>query len=137
MNCHQTKKAVDSTNRAAETQALRRSGPYLCAGSILISADRVRRLDDATEMLDRYGPHARDGLRRVDAMSNCGDIVVLSEFDPGSGEVAAFEDQIGSHGGLGGWQSSALILHPKEWSLGGRIVGAPELHRAIRAWLVR
>ena len=106
-------------------------------GPLVIGRDRATRLEAVAELIDRYGPYARDGLRRVDAMSNCGDIVVLSEFDPGSGEVAAFEDQIGSHGGLGGWQSSALILHPKEWSLGGRIVGAPELHRAIRAWLVR
>ena len=70
-------------------------------------------------------------------MSNCGDIVLVSGFDPGSGEVASFEDQIGSHGGVGGWQSAAFILYPSEWALGGRIVGAPELGHALRSIITR
>jgi len=66
-------------------------------------------------------------------MPNCGDLLVLSRFDVASGEVAAFEDQIGSHGGLGGWQSTAFVIHPKAWALEPGIVGSTELHRVLRA----
>lgn len=82
-----------------------------------------------------YGANALEGLRRVDAMPNCGDLVVVSRFDPETGEVAAFEDQIGSHGGLGGWQSSAFVLHPAEWDLPEHVVGATGLHAAMRSWI--
>ena len=72
---------------------------------------------DGIDPLGRFSPTAADGLRRVDAMTECGDLVVVSMFDPGSGEVAPFEEQIGSHGGLGGTQSDAFILHPAEWGI--------------------
>jgi hypothetical protein len=68
-------------------------------------------------------------------MPNCGDLVVISRFDEASGEVAAFEDQVGSHGGLGGWQTEAFVLHPRVWPLAAPIIGAPALHRALRVWL--
>jgi hypothetical protein len=42
MNCHQMKKAVDSTKSTADTQAFTRSGPYLCAGSIRSSSSKKR-----------------------------------------------------------------------------------------------
>ncbi|OLC51835.1 MAG: hypothetical protein AUH85_18285 [Chloroflexi bacterium 13_1_40CM_4_68_4] len=89
---------------------------------------------DGEDPLAPYGPTAVSGLLRVDAMPNCGDLVVLSAFDPTSGEGIAFEDQVGSHGGLGGSQSDAFVLHPREWPLEGPIVGATELHRVFRSW---
>jgi hypothetical protein len=108
-------------------------------GSVAIGAAGTTRLVDGrvdgSDPLAQYGPHALADLRRVDAMANCGDLVVISRFDEGSGEVAAFEDQIGSHGGLGGWQTEAFVLHPRAWTLAGPILGAPALHRALRAWL--
>ena len=90
---------------------------------------------DGIDPLARFGPTAADGLRRVDAMTECGDLVVVSMFDPGSGEVAPFEEQIGSHGGLGGTQSDAFILHPAEWGIDVPPVGAVALHQQIRRWL--
>jgi hypothetical protein len=42
MNCHQMKNAVESTKSTADTYALSRSGPYLCAGSIRISSSKKR-----------------------------------------------------------------------------------------------
>lgn len=100
-------------------------------GSLRLADGRVTG-DDPVAV---YGAHALEGLRRVDAMSNCGDLVVVSRFDPDTGEVAAFEDQIGSHGGLGGWQSSAFVLHPAAWDLPEHVVGATGLHAALRSWL--
>jgi hypothetical protein len=68
-------------------------------------------------------------------MSACGDLVLISECDAASGEVAAFEPQIGSHGGLGGMQTHPFILHPSEWSVDSALVGAPAIYEQIRRWL--
>ena len=50
--------------------------------------------------------------------------------------MAAFEELIGSHGGLGGPQTEPFILHPAEWSLDEEVpLGAPAIYRNIRHWL--
>jgi hypothetical protein len=90
---------------------------------------------DGLDPLSRFGPRAADGLRRVDGMAECGDLLVISMFDAESGEVAPFEEQIGSHGGLGGQQADAFILHPTEWGVDTLPVGAVALHQRIRRWL--
>ena len=52
------------------------------------------------------------------------------------GEVAAFEELIGSHGGLGGFQTQPFILHPVDWELDEPVpLGAPAIYRNIRRWL--
>jgi hypothetical protein len=90
---------------------------------------------EGTDPLPRFGPTAADGLRRVDAMAECGDIVMVSVFDAVSGEVAPFEDQVGSHGGLGGTQSEAFVMHPAEWGIDLPPVGAVALHKHLRRWV--
>ena len=91
---------------------------------------------EGLDPLARFGQKAADGLRRVDGMADCGDLLIVSMFDPESGEVAPFEEQIGSHGGLGGMQGDAFILHPAEWGMPqGPPVDAVALHREIRRWL--
>jgi len=90
---------------------------------------------DGTDTLSRFGPNAARGLRRLDAMEDCGDLVLISAFDESSGEVAPFEDQIGSHGGLGGEQSHAFVLHPSEWRIDAPIIGAVALNEQLRRWL--
>jgi hypothetical protein len=74
-------------------------------------------------------------MRRVDGMSNCPDLVAISLLDPATDEVAAFEELIGSHGGLGGPQTSPFILHPAEWKIDEPIIGAENVYRQIRKWL--
>ena len=83
----------------------------------------------------QYGGHAELGLQRVDAMAHCGDLVAISRLDAGTGEVAAFEELIGSHGGLGGQQTAPLIMHPAAWTIDEPIVGAEAVYRQIRHWL--
>ena len=99
-------------------------------GTRELADDRV----DGADPLEPFGPSATKGLRRVDDMTNCGDLVIVSRFDPPSGEVAAFEAQVGSHGGLGGKQTDAFILHPADWRIDAPLVGAPTVHRQIRRW---
>ena len=50
-------------------------------------------------------------LKREDAMVHAPDLLLLSQYDAELGEVAAFEELIGSHGGLGGPQTEPFILH--------------------------
>ena len=52
-------------------------------------------------------------------------------------EVAAFEELVGSHGGMGGTQSYPFLLHPAELELPDEeIVGPEAVHRHLRRWLV-
>ena len=61
-----------------------------------------------------------------------------SLYDATLGEVAAFEELVGSHGGLGGPQTAPFVLFPAEWPLDDvDLVGAPAVHRQLRRWLDR
>jgi hypothetical protein len=62
--------------------------------------------------------------------------VLNSSFWPEFGEVAAFEELVGSHGGMGGTQSFPFVLHSTdlEWP-DGQVVGAERVHRIFRGWL--
>ena len=64
------------------------------------------------------------------------DIPVNSFYDPESNEVAAFEELIGSHGGLGGNQSKPFLMIPSEWNFDGtEIVGTETLHKLLKTRL--
>jgi hypothetical protein len=90
---------------------------------------------DGGDPIEKYGEHARTGFERVDGMEHCGDLVAISLLDPETDEVAAFEELIGSHGGLGGYQTRPFILHPAEWTIDEPLVGAEAVYRQIRRWL--
>ncbi len=52
-------------------------------------------------------------LGRMAGFNNAGDIILISTLYP-DGQVAAFEELVGSHGGLGGEQTDAFLLHPAD-----------------------
>ena len=59
--------------------------------------------------------------------------MAISLYDPEKDEVAAFEELVGSHGGLGGAQSQPFIVHPVEWNWDAEeIVGAEKLHQVLK-----
>jgi uncharacterized membrane protein YvlD (DUF360 family) len=106
-------------------------------GPIVMSAKGTYGLrDDRCEgehMLPNFGPHAADHLMRTDGFRYAPDILVNSAYDPQSDEVAAFEELIGSHGGLGGTQCKPFVLYPTEWDLDlTEIVGAEKLHELFK-----
>jgi Type I phosphodiesterase / nucleotide pyrophosphatase len=110
------------------------------AGHALVHGARGR-LDLATGQLDGadpladYGSRAGDALRRLEGFATAGDIILLGAVDNVSGEVTGFEDLIGSHGGLGGWQTEPFILCPSGFTLEeDPPVGAPALYRQLIAW---
>jgi hypothetical protein len=57
---------------------------------------------------------------------------------PDSGEeVAAFEELVGSHGGMGGSQSLPFVLFPSDLPFPDEeVIGAEDMHRVLRRWLV-
>ena len=93
-------------------------------GAVVFGPRGVRYLDeDRVEGEDPtrlFGPHTVMSLKREDAMTHAPDLLLISQYDPELGEVAAFEELIGSHGGLGGPQTEPFILYPTEWQLDER-----------------
>lgn len=64
-----------------------------------------------------YGPGAAEALAQLDTRDHVGDLVVLGRYDPYLGEVTAFEELVGSHGGLGGGQDRAVLVTPVSWQV--------------------
>jgi len=113
----------------------RRLGPVVLgrAGRRLLRCDRV----EGEDPLAGFGPAAAADLRRHDGLRHTGDIVVNSGYDPVTQEVAAFEDLIGCHGGLGGWQDRPVLIHPAAWPVDGELTGADAVHDQLVRWLER
>ncbi len=109
------------------------------AGPLAIGSRGCHRLRDGhvdgDDPLLPYGRWARRDLLRHQAMEHVGDLVVISAVEPGLEEVAAFEELIGCHGGLGGWQTQALLIHPANWPQEGELVGPDAVHRQLLGWL--
>ncbi len=83
-----------------------------------------------------FGANAAAHLKRTDGFPHVPDILVNSFYDETTDEVAAFEELVGSHGGLGGEQSHPFVLIPAEWKVPDEeIVGAEHLNRVLRGWL--
>jgi hypothetical protein len=59
----------------------------------------------------------------------------MSTYWKDSDEVAAFEEQVASHGGAGGEQSKPFILYPGEFQLGiDKIIGAEAVYNVFKRW---
>lgn len=116
----------------------------LARGGISIPVAELR---DGDGPLAPFGPGAAAAVRRTDTFPHVADVMVNSMYDPESGTVHAFEEQIGSHGGLGGEQSRPFLLWPRGMTdpldavaaEGARrpaeLVGAEAVHRVLRRWL--
>lgn len=117
-------------------------------GPVAIGAGGLQVLDDGhvegEDPLLPYGSRARTDLLRATSMANTGDLLILSSVDA-TGHVHAFEELVGSHGGMGGDQNEAMLLYPSELSLDpslledrdgqGWLTGAESVHRQLVAWM--
>ena len=82
--------------------------------------------------LKNFGENAAMHLKRHDRFNNMPDILVNSFYDSQSDEVCAFEELIGSHGGLGGSQTRPFILYPSEWQEPGELIGAKSIYDFLK-----
>lgn len=86
--------------------------------------------------LAAFGEHAQEQVSRTDTFPHCADIMVNSLWDAQTGEVAAFEELVGSHGGLGGDQTKPFLLYPSDLPAPDEhLVGAETVHLQLKSWL--
>jgi len=110
-----------------------RDGPVVLSatGRRLLAGDRV----EGADPLAGFGEFAAADLRRHDGLEHAPDLLVNSAFDPVTQEVAAFEELVGCHGGLGGWQNRPVLIHPRDWPAPEPLVGADHVYRVLCGWL--
>ena len=117
-------------------------------GPVALGADGTHDLTTGEvvgeDPLALFGPDAVGDFIHVSSYANAPDIYVNSLYDPVLDEVAAFEELVGCHGGLGGWQTRPLLVHPAEWTIDedllderGRLRGADTVHHQMVRWLER
>jgi len=109
-------------------------------GTVVLGKKGIRYLRDdrveGTDPLEDFGPQAVADVRRHDTLAHVGDLVINSPIDPGTEEVAAYEELVGCHGGLGGWQTEAVLVHPAGWLIDAPpLIGADAVHHQMVRWL--
>jgi uncharacterized membrane protein YvlD (DUF360 family) len=109
-------------------------------GSIVLGSGGSCRLADGSivgdDPLASFGPRALEQVREVDSFTTVADLMVNSRYDVELDEVAAFEEQVGSHGGLGGPQTHPFLMFPVELSAPSEpIFTSSAMHRVLKSWL--
>jgi hypothetical protein len=110
-------------------------------GALAMGAEGINYLDqeriEGEDPLEPFGPQAAAKVRRTDRFEHCPDIVLNSTYWKEADEVAAFEELVGSHGGMGGSQGYPFVFYPGSWSAPVEpIVGPEAMHWQLRRWLV-
>ncbi len=115
-------------------------------GPVAIGSQGIHKLltneVEGVDPLAKFGPLVRDEMLRVASFDNAPDIYLNSMYDPITDEVAAFEELVGCHGGVGGWQNRAILVHPRDFVLDpelsdeqGRLLSSEAVHRQMVQWL--
>ncbi|MDL9938632.1 phage holin family protein [Gordonia sp. ABSL1-1] len=100
-------------------------------GCVDVATGVVRGVDPLRDL----GADALRKIRRTDTFDNVADIMVGGAYWPETDEIAAFEEQVGSHGGMGGPQSTPFLLYPHELPDPPQPVhGAESVHRILAGW---
>jgi uncharacterized membrane protein YvlD (DUF360 family) len=108
-------------------------------GAVVLGRNGANYLDqgriEGEDPLEPFGPGAAKHVLRTDGFPNCADIMVNSTYWDDLDEVAAFEELVGSHGGLGGTQSYPFVLHPRDlkWPE-EQVVGAESVYHVFKGW---
>jgi putative membrane protein len=109
-------------------------------GTVIIGAEGRYYLEDdrveGVNPLADFGPNAAAHLRRTDGFPDVPDLVINSFCDEANNEGAAFEELIGFHGGMGGYQTQPFLLYPSEFDVPDEeLVGAASVHHVLKGWL--
>jgi hypothetical protein len=109
-------------------------GPVAIGGNgrIFLEDGRLEGKDPLTV----FGPNAARHLRRNDGFPDAPDLYVCSFYDPQTNEGAAFEEQIGFHGGMGGPQVHPFLLYPATLPMSHKpLIGAAAVHEVLKSWV--
>ena len=109
-------------------------------GAVALGRSGVNYLDrgevEGEDPVARFGPNTAGHLRRTDSFPHCPDLVLNSEYWAETDEIAAFEELVGSHGGVGGPQSHPFACFPADLGWPDEpVVGAERIHHVFRGWL--
>ena len=87
-------------------------------GAVVLGARGTSYLDEGRiegdDPLAPFGPDAARKVKRTDSFDHCADLMINGAYFADVDEVAAFEELVGSHGGMGGAQEHAFVLVPSE-----------------------
>ncbi|MFL5980033.1 MAG: phage holin family protein [Gaiellaceae bacterium] len=108
-------------------------------GAVALGAHGAHYLVDGRvegeDPLAPFSPNAPGHLLRTDGFEHVADIMVGSFYEPELEDGCAFEELICFHGGLGGFQTRAFILHPSHLAVPAEpIVGAASVHGILAGW---
>ncbi|GMQ78472.1 MAG: phage holin family protein [Anaerolineae bacterium] len=109
-------------------------GPVVigASGRNYLTEERI----EGEDPLKPFGPRASQHLIREDTFPNCPDILVNSFYNIETNEVAAFEELIGCHGGMGGYQTQPFLLQPVELPTDDdTLIGAAAVHHLMKSWV--
>lgn len=107
---------------------------------IVVSRDGTLRLSDGEvtgrDPLADYDRFALAQIRRHHRFEHMPDILAMGRWDAEKQEVPAFEELIGSHGGMGGEQTEPFVMFPDELPFpdGEELLGAGALHDVLKSW---
>ena len=106
-------------------------------GDMAIGKNGIYYLDndeiEGKNPLEGFGDNIVQHLKRSSSFKYTPDILVNSFYDAENDEVCAFEELVGSHGGVGGSQSEPFILYPSDWNVPDEeIVGAENIYRVLK-----
>jgi uncharacterized membrane protein YvlD (DUF360 family) len=111
-------------------------------GPVVLGGNGTRYLADGRvegdDPLAGFSPNAAQHLLRTDGFVHVADLMVGSFYEPSLDTGCAFEELISFHGGIGGPQTRAFILHPADLPLpDGDLVGAAAVHETLLGWRQR
>jgi len=108
-------------------------------GPLALGANGTRYLTsghvEGEDPLAPFSPTAPQHLLRTDGFTHVADIMIGSFYDPALETGCAFEELISFHGGIGGPQTRAFILHPSELQVpDAELIGAAAVHDVLAGW---
>jgi len=111
-------------------------------GDLAIGKNGIYYLDqdkfEGENPLEGFGKNIVKHLKRNTSFKYTPDILVNSFYDSENDEVCAFEELVGSHGGVGGSQSEPFILYPSSWDVPEEeIIGAENIYKLLKENLAK
>lgn len=98
-------------------------------GIYYLDSDKI----EGENPLEDFGKNTVRHLKRNSSFEHTPDILVNSFYDKDKDEVCAFEELVGSHGGVGGDQSKPFILYPSNWDVSSDdIIGAESIYHILK-----
>lgn len=116
-----------------------KSGPVCLSkeGQINLSSGKI----EGKNPLRFYKNIRREELLNLANNSNAPDMQIISSMHKTTQEVHAFEELVGNHGGIGGWQTEAILIHPTELKINpgyyqkGELYDSTTIHNIFVDWL--